>query len=209
MAKSKILVVVDMQNDFITGPLGNEDTKGIIKNVIDKIDSFYGENKNNAHIIFTKDTHHDNYLDTLEGKNLPVPHCIDDTRGHDIIDELREYSRKITIIKKETFGSIDVLPEAIRECGEIESIELCGVCTDICVISNALILRAAFPNIPIEIDKCCCAGTTKEKHEAAIEVMKSCQINITEKIKIYREEYLEKMEAKTREVRDRLVHPMV
>ena len=165
----KYLIVVDMQNDFISGSLGSDMAKAIVDNVVDKVKSFEGE------IIFTRDTHADCYLDTMEGKNLPVVHCVKGTDGWQICPELLPYAENV--IDKVTFGSVD-LPHIIAKSGEIESIELCGLCTDICVISNAMILKATFPEVKILVDSSCCAGVTFESHNNALLAMKMTQIEI-------------------------------
>ena len=185
----KILVVVDMQNDFIDGSLGTPEAQAIVPNIVNKM-------KNNLNlgtiVLFTKDTHWKNYLDTPEGKKLPVEHCIEGTEGWSINKEIHNefkrggyttYSADDVIngrILKPTFGSYDlinVLSDINQKCG-IDEIEFCGVCTDICVISNVLMTKAAFWNMPIIVDASCCAGVTPEKHAAALEVMKSCQIDV-------------------------------
>ena len=165
----KYLIVVDMQNDFISGSLGSDMAKAIVENVVDKVKSFDGE------IIFTRDTHADCYLDTMEGKNLPVVHCVKDTDGWQICPELLPYAENV--IDKVTFGSVD-LPHIIAKSGDVESIELCGLCTDICVISNAMILKASFPEVKISVDSSCCAGVTQESHNNAVLAMKMTQIEI-------------------------------
>ena len=165
----KYLIVVDMQNDFISGSLGSNMAKAIVDNVVEKVKNFEGE------IIFTRDTHADCYLDTMEGKNLPVVHCIKGTDGWQICPELLPYAENV--IDKVTFGSVD-LPHIIAKSGEIESIELCGLCTDICVISNAMILKATFPEVKILVDSSCCAGVTLESHNNALSAMKMTQIEI-------------------------------
>ena len=165
----KYLIVVDMQNDFISGSLGSDMAKAIVENVVDKVKSFDGE------IIFTRDTHADCYLDTMEGKNLPVVHCVKDTDGWQICPELLPYAENV--IDKVTFGSVD-LPHIIAKSGDVESIELCGLCTDICVISNAMILKASFPEVKISVDSSCCAGVTQESHNNALLAMKMTQIEI-------------------------------
>lgn len=173
----KILIVVDMQNDFITGALGSAEAQAIVPNVVEKVKKFEGD------IYFTRDTHFDNYINTLEGKKLPVPHCIKDTEGWSIIKELNDYACNRTesvtckrIIDKYTFGYSEWVMH-FAACEEKE-FELCGVCTDICVISNALALRMLYPDAKITVDASCCAGVTPEKHAAALEVMKSCQIEV-------------------------------
>ena len=165
----KYLIVVDMQNDFISGSLGSDMAKAIVDNVVDKVKSFEGE------IILNRDTHADCYLDTMEGKNLPVVHCVKGTDGWQICPELLPYAENV--IDKVTFGSVD-LPHIIAKSGEIESIELCGLCTDICVISNAMILKATFPEVKILVDSSCCAGVTLESHNNALSAMKMTQIEI-------------------------------
>ena len=164
----KFLIVVDMQNDFISGSLGSEDAKGIVNNVKEKIKNFNGK------VIFTRDTHYENYLETQEGKNLPVKHCVINTKGWEICDELKEYADDV--VNKITFGSTK-LPDILKNY-DIEEIELCGLCTDICVISNAMILKAAFPEVKITVDSTCSAGVTKESHNTALNAMKAVQINI-------------------------------
>jgi nicotinamidase-related amidase len=166
----KYLIVVDMQVDFITGSLGSELATAIVPNVVEKVKSFDGK------IIFTRDTHFEDYMNTQEGRNLPVPHCIKNSDGWQICDELKPYVS--TVIDKVTFGSID-LPDIIKSYGEeIESIELCGLCTDICVISNAMLLKAAFPEVPITVDSACSAGVSVESHNTALNAMRAVQIEI-------------------------------
>lgn len=166
----KYLIVVDMQNDFITGSLGSELAKAIVPSVVNKVKNFDGK------IIFTRDTHFSDYMNTQEGKNLPVTHCIKDSDGWQICDELKPYAK--TVIDKITFGSIE-LPKLIESYNEpIEKIELCGLCTDICVISNAFLLKAAFPEVPLTVDSACCAGVTVESHNNALNAMKAIQIEI-------------------------------
>lgn len=171
----KVLVIVDMQKDFVDGSLGTKEAQAIVPAVKDKIDNFDGE------IIFTMDTHMEDYLSTQEGKKLPVSHCIKGTPGHEIIEELQPYTKKaLAIFEKETFGSRKLgsfLKELHKE-KEIESIEFIGLCTDICVVSNALLIKAFLPEVPIIVDSNCCAGVTPEKHESALETMRSCQIEI-------------------------------
>lgn len=166
----KFLIVVDMQVDFITGSLGSDLATAIVPRVVSKVKSFDGE------IIFTRDTHHKDYLKTQEGKKLPVEHCIKDTEGWQICDELKPYAEKV--VDKVTFGSVD-LPEIIKGYGEeVEEIQLCGLCTDICVISNAVILKAAFPEAKIIVDSACSAGVSEESHNIALDAMKAVQIEI-------------------------------
>ena len=166
----KILVVVDMQVDFITGSLGSEQAQAIVPNVVDKVKNFDGV------VLFTRDTHSEDYLSTQEGRKLPVKHCIKNTDGWQLCNELRPYVK--TVVDKETFGSMD-LPQTIKNLGaDIEKIEICGLCTDICVISNAMILKAAFPEVSIAVDSSCCAGVSEESHNTALDAMKAVQIEI-------------------------------
>lgn len=171
----KILVVVDMQKDFVDGSLGSKEAAAIVPAVVRKIQEFDGD------IFVTYDTHSGNYMDTAEGKMLPVPHCIKGSDGWelntDVAAALEE--KRYTPVEKTTFGSVD-LPGKIREkVGEDAfTVELIGLCTDICVVSNALILKANFPEMPISVDARCCAGVTPEKHDAALETMRSCQIEV-------------------------------
>ncbi|MBO5068123.1 MAG: cysteine hydrolase [Clostridia bacterium] len=166
----KFLIIVDMQVDFITGSLGSKLAEAIVPNVVEKVKNYDGT------VIFTRDTHLSDYLSTQEGSKLPVEHCIKDTAGWEICDELKPYVNKV--IDKITFGSID-LPDVIKTYGEqIEEIELCGLCTDICVISNAMILKATFPEVKIVVDSNCCAGVTAESHQTALIAMKAVQIDV-------------------------------
>ena len=171
----KTLIVVDMQNDFITGPLGTPEARAIVPNVEKKIEEY---RKNGWKIFFTRDTHGKDYLKTAEGKKLPIEHCIKNTNGCKIgvsavVDNYR-------FIDKHTFGYINWLAYevALGMLEENGNIELIGVCSDICIISNALILKATYPEASIIVDASCCAGSTPEKHKAALEVMKSCQIDV-------------------------------
>ena len=170
----KFLIVVDMQADFITGSLGSKDAQAIVPAVVNKVKNFDGR------VIFTRDTHFDNYLQTQEGKKLPVVHCIKDTEGWQICDELKPYAN--AVVDKVTFGSIE-LPGMIKDLGaDIEEIQLCGLCTDICVISNAMILKASFPEVSIAVDASCCAGVSKESHNTALDAMHAVQIEIINNI---------------------------
>ena len=168
-----ILIVVDMQNDFIDGALGTKEAVAIVPKVEEKIRNFDGE------VFFTRDTHETYYLETQEGKNLPVKHCIRDTEGWQIRKEL-DVLRKTDPVDKETFGSTDLAGELtmIDEDEGIGSITLVGLCTDICVISNALLIKASLPEVPICVDAKCCAGVTPESHENALKAMEACQIKI-------------------------------
>ena len=167
----KTIIVVDMQNDFVTGSLG---TKEACKTV-PVIEKLLKENQENQ-IIFTQDTHHEDYLSTNEGKMLPVEHCMKGTKGWEIIPELKEWTHQAIMVEKPSFGSLK-LPQLISQY-QPEQIILVGVCSDICVISNALILKAYFPETPIIVYENACAGVTPDKHQAAIETMKSCQIDV-------------------------------
>lgn len=170
-----ILVVVDMQNDFITDSLGTKEAVGIITAVQKKILNFQGK------VIFTRDTHEENYLDTFEGKNLPISHCIENTEGWQIRKELLASAKDPILLNKPTFGSVD-LAECLKKSDffspELDTITLVGLCTDICVITNALLLRTYFYNTPIFVDAACCAGTSPENHKTALAAMKPCQITI-------------------------------
>ena len=167
----KLLVVVDMQNDFVDGSLGTKEAKEIVANVVDKIKDAREEETD---IIFTRDTHQENYLSTREGRKLPVVHCIEGTHGWEIVGALKPYVTKV--LDKPTFGSTVLAHFASRR--EYTDIELVGLCTDICVISNALLLKAALPEANISVDASCCAGVTPESHEAALTTMQMCQIEI-------------------------------
>ncbi len=167
----RYLIVVDMQVDFITGSLGSKLAEEIVPNVVEKVKSFEGK------VIFTRDTHFADYMKTQEGKKLPVEHCVKDTAGWQICDELTPYVKEV--VDKITFGSVD-LPNMIKKYGEeIEGIELCGLCTDICVISNAMILKSVFPEVKITVDSKCCAGVSVESHKTALDAMKAVQIEIS------------------------------
>ena len=172
----KILVVVDMQKDFIDGSLGTKEAVGIVPAVLGKIKSY-----DKSDIFATRDTHQKDYLDTREGKNLPVEHCIEGTEGWEINPEIAGNILTDHIYNKPTFGSV-TLAKAISEIAAKEEIEieLIGLCTDICVISNALLLKAYMPEVKISVDPACCAGVTPQKHAAALETMASCQIHIND-----------------------------
>ena len=178
----KALVVIDMQEDFINGPLGTPEARAIVPRVAEKVRQYLDDEEETG-IIYTRDTHFDNYLETDEGQKLPVPHCILGTPGHKIVPAVYAEGNS-KAFDKHDFGDLS-LPDRIQsvacecwESWEVDSIEIVGVCTDICVISNALILRAAYRGIPITVDSSCCAGTTPAAHEAALTVMKSCQIEV-------------------------------
>ena len=170
----KILIVIDMQNDFIDAALGTKEALGIVENVKEKIRSYPAED-----VIATMDTHGENYMDTQEGKYLPVPHCIRGSEGWQIRPDIAELLTGAKIYEKPTFGSTAMAEDlkALSQKEEIE-IELVGLCTDICVASNALLLKANMPEVKISVDASCCAGVTPKKHEAALETMRSCQIQV-------------------------------
>ena len=168
----KLLVVVDMQNDFIDGALGTKEAVAIVPAVKAKIEA---ARKEGTTVIFTRDTHEENYMDTQEGKNLPVPHCIRNTQGWEISPEL-EVADSV-VVDKPTFGSV-VLGEMVKNMENVEAIEVIGLCTDICVISNALLLKATLPEVPISVDAACCAGVTPQSHDNALAAMKMCQIAV-------------------------------
>ena len=172
----KALIVVDMQNDFIDGSLGTKEAVSIVPKVKKKIDAARTEGRE---VIFTRDTHYDDYLETNEGKHLPVEHCIEGTEGWRIHPAIADSLKKAVFVVKPTFGSVKLM-EMLKKENEKEeiSVELIGLCTDICVISNALLLKAAMPEITISVDARCCAGVTPEKHAAALETMRSCQIEV-------------------------------
>ena len=172
-----ILIVVDMQNDFIDGSLGTKEAVAIVDNVVKEIRKDYD------FVICTRDTHHDNYLESNEGKHLPVVHCIEGTEGWQIrkeVAEAAEAAGNCLVINKPTFGSENLIL-ALKELDDqekVETITLLGLCTDICVVSNALMVKAAFPEIRVSVKENCCAGVTPETHAAAITSMKMCQIEI-------------------------------
>ncbi len=168
----KLLVVVDMQNDFVDGALGTLEAQAIVPAVVNKVRKALDEG---VSIVFTRDTHHADYLDTKEGHYLPVVHCIEGTHGWEIIDELKPYAD--VVINKPTFGSTELV--AYVDNGDYDDVELIGLCTNICVVSNALLLKAHMPELTYRLDHSCCAGVTPESHEAAIETMKSCQIEVS------------------------------
>ncbi len=166
----KYLIVVDMQADFINGALGSAHAEAIVQGVVEKVKNFDGT------VIFTRDTHDESYLDTQEGRKLPVKHCIRGTDGWQICRELLPYAQNV--VDKPTFGSTELARMMQENAENIEEIELCGLCTDICVISNAMLLKAALPEVKISVDPACCAGVTVESHNTAIEAMKAVQIEI-------------------------------
>ncbi|MBQ4617999.1 MAG: cysteine hydrolase [Clostridia bacterium] len=163
----KTLIVIDMQHDFIDGALGTAEAVAIVPRVKEKIARYV---QNGDEVIFTRDTHEDDYLDTPEGKKLPVPHCIRGTQGWEIFEGL--YVEGAKIINKPNFGWPHWNDETLEE------VELIGLCTDICVVSNALLIKASFPDAAVRVDASCCAGVTPESHEAALLTMRMCQIDV-------------------------------
>ncbi|MCM1283059.1 MAG: cysteine hydrolase [Muribaculaceae bacterium] len=174
MPENNYLIVVDMQKDFVDGALGSREAQAIVPAVEKKIADYKGT------VIFTLDTHEENYLDTQEGRLLPVPHCIRGTAGWELVPPLEVLRQKnnCRVYEKNTFGSTTLAADLCREhqTQPISGIELVGLCTDICVVSNALLIKAFLPEVPVYVDAACCAGVTPEKHAAALETMKSSQI---------------------------------
>lgn len=172
----QFLVVVDMQKDFVDGALGTAEAQAIVPAVAEKIRAFVGE------IIVTYDTHEEDYMTTREGRFLPVPHCIRDTDGWQLNDTVAEAlsDRAYTVVEKPTFGAV-TLPEVVEQLAGDEdfTVELIGLCTDICVVSNAMILKANFPEVDMTVDAACCAGVTPASHQAALTTMACCQITIS------------------------------
>lgn len=174
-----VLIVVDMQNDFIDGALGTKEAVSIVPKVVEKIKTFDGR------VIYTRDTHGENYMDTQEGRNLPVKHCIRGSAGWEIHPEI-DALRKEEPIDKPTFGSrylgalLCAYDEDLRKQGKtgVESVTLIGLCTDICVISNAMLVKAFLPEVPVMVDASCCAGVTPQSHENALNAMEICQIQV-------------------------------
>lgn len=170
----KYLIVVDMQNDFITGSLGTKEAEAILPKVIEKVKNFDGT------VIYTKDTHQTDYLTTQEGRNLPVEHCIEGTWGWKLAGELEALSKDKKVFNKPTFGSTELASFLVEENAQeaIEELELCGLCTDICVISNAFVIKANLTEVPVSVDAFCCAGVTPESHLNALAAMKMCQVKV-------------------------------
>ena len=167
-----ILVVVDMQKDFISGALGTKEALAIVPRVAEKI---VQAKKAGKTIVFTRDTHHKNYLDTQEGKNLPVPHCIENTDGWQIDASLD--TAGAMIFDKPSFGS-EALVRYLKSLPDLQSAEFVGLCTDICVITNAMMTKGALPEVPLSVRADCCAGVTAQSHETALQAMRMCQISI-------------------------------
>ena len=170
----RLLIVVDMQNDFVDGALGTPEAVAILPAVRARIEA---AKENGEDIIFTRDTHQPNYMETQEGRKLPVPHCIENTPGWEIVPQLRELTAGCLVIDKPTFGSVK-LGEILTGREDIEAITLIGLCTDICVISNAMICKAALPEVPVTVEAACCAGVTPSSHDNALSAMKMCQIEV-------------------------------
>ena len=172
-----VLIVVDMQNDFVSGALGTPEAREIVPRAVDRVEEGL---RRGERVLFTRDTHEADYLDTQEGRNLPVPHCIRGTWGWELEPQV-EAVRTSTPIEKPSFGSkglADVLKARNTYDSPLEEIQLVGLCTDICVISNALLLKAFLPEVPISVDASCCAGVTPESHSRALDAMEVCQIRI-------------------------------
>ena len=167
----KALIVIDMQKDFVDGSLANPMAQAIVSPIADYVTRYEGA------VIATRDTHKDDYLHSAEGKKLPVPHCIKDTDGWQIADEIASALRakNALILDKPTFGYL-----GWGMLGEFDEVELVGTCTDICVVSNALVLKAMFPDLAVKVNAPLCAGTTEENHNAALQVMRCCQVEILE-----------------------------
>lgn len=176
-----ILIVVDMQKDFVTGTLASKDAQAILPKVKEKIEVYDRAGKE---IIFTRDTHGEDYMQTNEGKHLPVPHCIKGTDGWQICAELTDgITSEYKTVDKPTFGFLgwkDVLASETADGSDLD-VEMVGVCTDICVVSNALILKALYPEATVRVDAGCCAGVTPEAHAAALVTMRACQVDVTDK----------------------------
>ena len=172
MDRKKLLVVVDMQKDFVDGSLGTKEAQAIVPAVRARIGEYLAADQE---VVFTQDTHFENYLETLEGKKLPVVHCQRGTEGWQIVPELADFPGKR--FEKSTFGSVD-LAVYVRD-GNYESVELAGLCTDICVLANAILIRTVLPGTEVTVDASCCAGVTPESHHNALEAMKMCQISVT------------------------------
>lgn len=173
----EILIVVDMQNDFIDGALGTKEAQAIVGKVVQKIAQYEPEN-----VFVTRDTHTQDYLQTQEGRYLPVPHCIQGTEGWQLNEQVAQMVGSAQVLDKPTFGSVQLAQCMVEMSREHHSLDitLIGVCTDICVISNALLLKAYLPETPIHVIASCCAGVTPQTHEAALTTMKMCQIDVVE-----------------------------
>jgi nicotinamidase-related amidase len=170
----KLLIVVDMQVDFVDGALGTPEAQAIVAPVVEKIKAHQGP------VVFTRDTHGEDYLQTQEGRNLPVRHCIKDTEGWQLTPAVEALVGDCRVFDKITFGSVELAHYVSRlfQAGEIGGVELIGLCTDICVVSNTLLLKAHYPEAPISVDAACCAGVTPATHQAALTTMGMCQIEV-------------------------------
>ena len=170
------LIVVDMQNDFIDGALGTPEAQAIVEGVVERTRAFEGR------IVFTRDTHGSNYASTQEGRNLPVPHCIKGTQGWELAPALETVRthRSAPVFEKPSFGSLDLARWLVaqNDAEPIDSIELCGLCTDICVVSNALLIKGWIPEVPLKVDASLCAGVTPDSHKAALTTLRSCQVEV-------------------------------
>ncbi|MCD8353862.1 MAG: cysteine hydrolase [Clostridiales bacterium] len=170
------LILVDVQNDFVDGALGTAEAQEMLPRLVEKVRQFDGT------LLVTKDTHGADYMDTQEGRNLPVPHCIKGTEGWQLAPSLLALPavRRAKVYEKPCFGSTALAADlaALNAKGGVDAVELVGLCTDICVVSNALLLKAAMPEVPVSVDATCCAGVTPEKHDAALNVMESCQVAV-------------------------------
>lgn len=171
----RAIIVIDMQNDFVYGPLGTEEAVEMLPRLVEKLDSAVKEKS--ADLIFTQDTHKEDYLSTQEGRNLPVKHCIKGTEGWQLIHDIMPFTKNAkAVIEKKAFGSTR-LPSLIKPYKEVEFV---GVCTDVCIISNALLVKAFYPELLVSVDSKCCAGVTPESHRNALAAMKACQCKIYE-----------------------------
>lgn len=170
----RLTIIIDMQKDFVNGALGTREAQQIVEPLVEFVKD---QLRQGTEVVFTMDTHLENYLDTQEGKNLPVPHCIKGTEGWELIEQLKPMAKDCRIFEKPSFGSME-LAEFVRRGGYGE-IALAGLCTDICVISNAMLLKAAVPESKVSIISSCCAGVTPESHENALKAMKMCQMMIS------------------------------
>lgn len=170
------LIVVDMQHDFVSGSLGTPEARAIVEAVADRASTFDGT------VVFTRDTHDESYLETQEGRNLPVAHCIRDTPGWELVPELERVraNRACPVFDKPSFGSLDLASWLVEQhdAEPIDTIELVGLCTDICVVSNALLIKANLPEVALSVDSALCAGVNPASHEAALATMRSCQIDV-------------------------------
>lgn len=176
MNGKKVLFVIDMQVDFVTGALANEEAQKITGKIAEKIKAYQAAGD---YVFFTRDTHSESYMDTQEGRMLPVPHCIEGSDGWQIVEELRGFATEETTLDKPSFGSLEMPKWVFKKTdGDFDEMEFCGVCTDICVISNAMIMKAAFPEVTLTVDGSCCAGVTPESHQNALNAMAACQMII-------------------------------